>query len=364
MSGTTGATARRIAVALAASAGLIAPAVVLVPAAQAAGSVVSTISINAPTRVVYGTQFSVYGTLSRWKTTTKIPNAKVVLQRATHGQTNWTAISTTLTTSIGAYKFNITPTRAYDYRVAWAGNTTYTAARSAVRYPVVAQKVLLDSIKTIDADYGILRAYGRVYPTPVKGAAIWLQRYSPTLKTWVTIATTSAPGTTGYVGVSAKVAGSIATYRLAVPSKGLYAGNVSTSRTFSHYVWRGVFKKAFATGGTGNPQVTVITDDADRALVQASAAASGSVWVDFSTSGCTGVDTIVANFATETLGAKVLKGTTVLGSSTIAATTPDGSYWQYQGTPGGASTLRVELTDNGTVDSLKAIIGGYVLCTN
>lgn len=139
-----GAPARRIVIALAASAALIAPVAALAPAAHAAGTVRSAISLTAPSAAYYGTKITLSGVLWRYQTSTKIVGAKVTLQRASRGKANWTSIASLNTSSTGTYAFTVTQGLAYDYRTYYAGNATYTAAVSPVRYPVVMQRVFLE----------------------------------------------------------------------------------------------------------------------------------------------------------------------------------------------------------------------------
>jgi hypothetical protein len=358
-----GAPTRRIVIALAASAAVIAPTATLVPAAHAVGTVRSAVSLTAPSAAAYGTQITLSGVLWRYQTSTKIAGAKVTLQRATKGKTNWTAVSSINTATDGSYKFTVTQGLAYDYRTAYAGRATYTSAVSPVRYPVVMQKLFLDSIKPVSYETGVLRASGRLYPAT--GGRVYLQRYNPSTKAWASIGSKVASG--NYVSVDAKVGASTGQYRLYVPMTYPYGAGLSAAKSFTHYVWRGVFKKpVIATGGTGEPVFEVIADDPEKAVAFALADTSGSAWADVNTSGCTRMVLQLANFSSESMGAKISKDSTTLTSTTVARATSDyapGEATLYAVT-GGAAKLRLELTDNGGADFLQGALRSRVLCAN
>lgn len=358
-----GAPTRRIVIALAASAGLIAPVAAQAPAAHAAGTVRSALSLTAPSAAVYGSKITLSGVLWRYQTTTKIAGAKVTLQRANKGKTNWTTLTSINTSSTGTYQFSVTQGWAYDYRTVYAGNATYTTAVSPVRYPVVMQKLLLDSVKTISYDAGILRASGRLYPAT--GGRVYLQRYNPNTKAWASISSKVASG--NYVTVDAKVGGSTGQYRLYVPMTYPYGAGVSAAKTFTHFAWRGVFKKpVLATGGTKNPEFEIDTTDPGRYTAYAIADETGSVWVDVNTSGCTRIDALFANFATELLGVRISNATTVLASTTMAPAIDDETPREaaLSAVVGGVTDLRIQLTDGGAADYLDAALQSRVLCAN
>jgi hypothetical protein len=358
-----GAPARRILIALAASAALIPPAAALAPTAHAAGTVRSALSLTAPSAATYGTKITLSGVLWRYQTSTRIAGAKVTLQRATKGKTNWTAIASMNTSTTGTYQFSVTQGLAYDYRAYYAGSATYTAAVSPVRYPVVMQRLFLDSIKTVSYETGVLRASGRLYPAT--GGRVYLQRYNPSTKAWANIGSKVASG--NYVSVDAKVGGSTGQYRLYVPMTYPYGAGLTAAKTFTHYVWRGVFKKPLlAKGGTGEPQFEVITEDPARAYAFALADPTGAAWADVNTAGCTRIALAVANFASETLSAKIKKADTTLASATVANAVNDDTpgVGSLAATIGSASKLRLELTDVGAVDYLDALLFSRVLCSN
>jgi hypothetical protein len=356
-----GAVVRRTVVAVAGSAAVVVPVAASAPAAEAAGSVRSALSLSAPSAAPYGAKVTLSGVLWRYQTTTKIAGANVTLQRANKGKANWTSVTAVSTSSTGTYAFSVTQGLAYDYRTVYAGNATYTSAVSPVRYPVVMQRVFLDSVKTVNYQIGVLRATGRLYPA--SGARVYLQRYNPNTKAWTSIGSKVASGSS--VTVDATVGGSTGQYRLYAPMTYPYGAGYSAAKTFSHYVWRGLFKKpVIADGGTNNPVFEVVTADADRYSAAAYADAGGSVWADVNTYACTRADVAILNFAREQLGAKITRAGTTIASATLGGANTATGMEILSVVTGGATKLRIELTDIGAGDSLDARIFSRALCAS
>lgn len=372
MTWNSGAPARRIAIALAASAALIAPVAAFAPAASAAGtadpvlaagSTRSAVSLTAPTAAPYGAQITLSGVLWRYGTQTKIAGSKVTLQRSLRGKNVWGNVAAVNTAINGTYKFTVTQTVAYDYRAYYAGTATYTAAVSAVKYPVVMQKVLLDSVKTVSYESGVLRGTGRVYPATAN-KRVYLQRYNPSTKAWVSIASKTTSGNT--VSIDAKVGASTGQYRLSVPVTVPYGAGVSAARTMSHYVWRDLFKKpVLAHGGSAEASWEVIVAGGESFGV-ADGLELGNVWADLNTAGCYRYETVVGNFSSEQLTFRMLNGSTAFRAMTIAPAADDGAPAEAHvvGTFGGATKVRLQFTDVGSQDYLMAMIYGRVLCAS
>lgn len=365
MSVFTGAFVRRIAVAAIAAAALVAPITATTPSAEAAGSVKASVSLAAPTSGTYATNIKLTGTVWRYQTSTKIAGATVYLQRATHGKTNWGNLTSTTSSITGTFAFAVMQTSAYDYRAYYPGSTTYTAAWSPVRYPAVLQKVVFSTIKTTSWEAGTLQATGYVYPAPPSGTQIWLQRYDSANKVWKNYISGRTTGASA-VTIKGNVPGNVGTYRLYAPLRYPYAAGSSGAATYAHYRWRGAFTKPLiATGGTANPQFAVIPDDPDKSAAMTSTNAGGSVWADINTYRCTRVDLAIGNFASEAVKVDLLRGTTTLVSRTVAPQSINGpGLTVFSALAGGASKVRLQLTDTGTNSGIEAFAGTHFLCAS
>lgn len=304
---TTGASARRLTVAALAAATLAAPVIATstataagVTATTTVGTVKSSVSLTGPTSGTYGTAVKLTGTAWRYGTTTKIGGAKVWLQRATHGKTNWGNVTSTTTTSTGTFGFSVVQVAAYDYRAFYAGSTTYTPAWSPTRYPAVLQRVIFDSIKTTNWTLGTLQATGRVYPTPPSNTQIWLQRYDTANKVWKNFISGRTTGTNA-VTIKGNVGGNVGSYRLYAPQRGYNAAGASGSVTFTHYKWRGAFRSTPTTGGTPGADHLVwnATDSPTRSEAELLAAVGGKSWYDVTTTGCAKVNFYAYNYTNE-----------------------------------------------------------------
>ncbi|MFC0629518.1 hypothetical protein ACFFGN_35980, partial [Kribbella deserti] len=208
---------------------------VMVPSAQGAGSVRSSVSLAAPASGVYGSTIKLTGTVWRTGTTTKLPGATVYLQRSVRGQNRYGNLTSTRTTSTGTFAFSVTQVSAYDYRAYYPGSATYTRAYSPVRYPVTNRYLAIESMSTTDADLGKLRAIGKSVPSLPDGSMVYLQRYSTDTRAWTTVA--GGKSTAGRATIDATRPGSNDTYRLVTGSYWPYGPGTSTARQFAHYVW-------------------------------------------------------------------------------------------------------------------------------
>lgn len=362
---------RGAAAGLTAAAALVVPGVVTAPTATAAGSVRSAVSLTGPSYGTYGSTVALTGKLWRYGTHTVISGHTVVLQRSVHGRNTWGNLTSKRTSSTGTFAFGVTLNGSYDYRAVYSGSPTYTSAASAKLFPAVQRQVYLDSIRTIDygGDHGAgtLRVNGRVYPALAKGTPVYLQRYSTSTKTWSTIGRSSASGANG-VSVSARVKGSVASYRLSVPASAPYYGNLSRSVGFAHYVWRGVYHKpVIAAGGSGNPWYRVIAPTRDnpyRSSAELGADRNGSSWVDVNTAGCIDMKHRGYNYTHQYRPTRIRVG--VLANNQLLRyidLAPDETEWMLGIRPG-ASRTRVQVWDIGhTADPLGWNVT-WVLCNN
>lgn len=237
---------------IACAAALITLTGLLVPTSSyAAGSVRSAVSLTGPTAGTYGSTIVLRGTLWRYRTSTRIANATVYLERSPHGRGTWAGVKAAKTNSAGGFAFPVGLTAPYDYRVRFYGSRTYTGALSNVRYPVVLRKVLLDSLATTDGNTGALRATGRLFPAPPTRTPVYLYRW--TGSGWAWLATGYSSGNS--VTVNATRPGSVAAYRLTVAARAPYGAGQSAARWYAHYVWRGAFHRPYSGTGPGNMYV-------------------------------------------------------------------------------------------------------------
>ena len=230
--------------------------------ASAAGSVRTSVSLVTPKSGVYNSVIKLTGVVWRTGTSTKLSGVTVYLQRSAHGKNRYATVTHTRTSRSGAYVFSVRQLSAYDYRTYFAGTSRYRAAYSPVRYPYTSRYLSLDSITTIDANNGVLRATGHAVPVPAVNTPVYLQQYSAA-KTWVTIATgkTLSGGT---MTIDATRPGSQSYYRLVIGQSYPYGPGITTAKLFAHYVWRGAFTKPVQTFGDGTFTVPSATDNPRR----------------------------------------------------------------------------------------------------
>jgi hypothetical protein len=358
-----------------AAAGLIAAAVILPGAiasqAQAAGSVRSAVSLSGPAYGTYGARVALTGKLWRYGTSTVISGHPVVLQRSVHGRNVWGNLTSKVTSSTGTFAFGVTLNGSYDYRAVYAGSPTYTSAVSGKVFPAVKRQVFFDSIKTTDhgGDHGAgtLRVTGRVSPVLPTGTPVYLQRYSTSTKTWSTIGRSAAAGTSG-VSVSAKVKGSVASYRLSVPALAPYYGNVSRSVGFAHYVWRGVYHKpVLGSGGSGDPWYRLIAPTQSnpyRSSAELGADRNGTSWVDVNTTGCVQLMHRGYNYTHQYVRTRIRVG--VLANNALLRyvdLAPDQTQWML-GIQPRSSRTRVQVWDIGHTGEPLGWNVTWVLCNN
>lgn len=314
---------------LTAVAALVAPVVTAVPA-EAAGSVRSAVNLTGPPHGTYGTTAKLTGVLWRYNSSTRIANAVVTLQRTPHGSKTWTQVASVRTSTTGSYAFTVTLGAVYDYRTVYGGSPTYTTAVSNVINPKVLRKVLLDSVRTInnslpDSNLGTLRATGRVLPAPPAGTRVWLQRYDTANKVWKNFMSTRTTGSST-VTITGNVPPNVGTYRLQAPVAYPYYGGTSNTRTYAHYVWRGIFTKPLiAVGGEHTPgrYIWSPSESPLRYLINLWAAPGGTSWAEINTYGCLQVDVSMLNVSDQaglptTIAASVTNGSTQLFAQDLA----------------------------------------------
>ena len=351
----------RIAIALCAAvlgtAGLLAPVATAAPAAK----VRAALSLTAPDSAPYGGRLQLTGTLWRYGTSTKIPGARVYLQRATVGGSNWGSVSSTVTAADGSYRLSIPHTRQYDYRTVWGGNAGYTPATSPVRRPKVAQVISWQTLESSEWD-GIVKATGIRYPAAPAGGPIYLQRYDAKANVFRSIAF-ARTSSDGRFTPAARVGGSTAYYRLHAPAYGGLTGAYTPVRRLVHYAPRGLFAKPLlGTGGTGHPLFEPVHHDDTHKLAVSNADRGGNSWADVNVAGCQTMFHYYRNSADGKVKVDLLNGSTVIesvtlnpGAEIIQPSMPDLT---------GLSRIRLRVTDVDSTTGPFVSFDATVLCAN
>jgi hypothetical protein len=346
---------------------------IVVPHADAAGTVKSAVSLTGPASGKYGTYVKLIGTAWRYGTTTRLTSATIWLQRTPHGASSWSNVTSTKTSSTGTFAFSVLQRTPYDYRAFYAGSPVYTANVSAKVYPAVRQNVPFDSMRTVTStsytgNTGVLEATGRVYPTPPKGTTVFLQRYNAATKSWTNYISGRTTGTNA-VTIRGSVVGNVGTYRLYAPQRGYYAAGYSTTKVFAHYVWRGLFTKPLlASGGTSDPHFHVYSrsEDAFQSMVGMWAGYRGSVWIEASTYRCTRLSIHPYNVTNHeavptTIRAGLLNGTTYLRSADLTAGTH--ANWDKMQL-NGLSRVRLQMEHLGWTGVPRSVWWTAALCAS
>jgi hypothetical protein len=220
--------------------------------------------------------------------------------------------------------------------------------------------VKVTSIRTTDYTKGTLTVAGTLTPAPAAGSRVALQRWSSTAG-WQEIGHATPSG--GSVTISANQPGSIRTYRLAIGPQAPYAAAASASTGFSHYVWRGIYKKPLlASGGRGNPQYNVVpqAEAPRRAEAELLADKGGTVWGDVNSAGCSWVKNWLGNITDGTVRVSLLNGSTVLGSINQAQET---ETWLNRKILG-VTRLRLQVADVNSGYGPQVATDSMLLCTN
>jgi hypothetical protein len=221
--------------------------------------------------------------------------------------------------------------------------------------------VKITSIKTTDATKGVLTVVGQITPAPAARTRVALQRWSSSLHKWEEIGHGGTSGTS--ISIPPTVPGSVKTYRLAVGAQAPYAAAVSPMVSFSHYVYRGIFKKPLlAAGGKGHPQFNVVpvSEGPRRAEAEVLADKAGVVWGDVNTTGCRWVRTWLGNITDGTIRASLLNGNKLVGKVDMLQET---ETWLNRDILG-VTKLRLQIADVKSGYGPIVAIDALLLCTN
>ncbi|MFC0626000.1 hypothetical protein [Kribbella deserti] len=337
----------------------LAAGILLVPSAQGAGSVPLSVSLSAPASGVYGSTIDLTGAVWRTGTSTSLPGVTVWLQRSVHGQNKYGNLASTRTNSSGGFAFKVTQGGAFDYRTYYAGSGTYARAYSPVRYPVTNRYLALESLSTTSSRTGVLTAKGRAVPAPPDGTVVYLQRYSAEGRGWASLATGKL--VSGHVTINAAQPGSRATYRLVTGALYPLGPGVSTSKQFSHYVWRGAFvkplKSRHSNVGFGISQMPT---EPTAMLAVSSSGTNGSVLINPDITGC-----LSAHSVTSFDNGFFVKPVTVqlaTDKSHVSGAIESATATRELGLDiAGADYLRYAVSSDGTFDVLAKL---ELLCAN
>ncbi|GAA1606552.1 hypothetical protein GCM10009789_71080 [Kribbella sancticallisti] len=237
---------------------------------------------------------------------------------------------------------------------------TGKAAPAAVQTTPV-RAVKITSIKTTDATKGVLTVVGSITPAPAAGSRVSLQRWSSTGRKWIEIGHGPTKGTS--ITIPPTVPGSVASYRLYIGAQAPYGAASSSAISFSHYVYRGIFKKPLlATGGKGHPQFTVVppAEGPRRAEAEVIADKAGVVWGDIDTTGCRWVRTWLGNLTDGTVRVSLLNGAKVVGAVAMAQET---ETWLNRDILG-VTRLRLQVADVKSGYGPIVAVDALLLCTN
>lgn len=221
--------------------------------------------------------------------------------------------------------------------------------------------VKITSIKTTDSTKGVLTVVGQITPAPAARTRVSLQRWSSSGRKWEEVGHGVTAGTS--ITIPPTLPGSVKTYRLTISRQAPYAAAVSPMISFSHYVYRGIFKKPLlAAGGKGHPQFNVVppSEGPRRAEAEVLADKAGSVWGDIDTTGCRGVRTWLGNLTDGTIRASLLNGATVVGTVDMKQET---ETWLTRNIRG-VTKLRLQVADVKSGYGPIVAIDALLLCTN
>lgn len=234
------------------------------------------------------------------------------------------------------------------------------AGQAATQVAAPARTVKITNIWTSDYTKGVMTVAGTLTPAPAAGSRVALQRWSPTAG-WQEIGHASPSGTK--VTISSTQPGSIKNYRLAIGPQAPYAASASASTGFSHYVWRGIYKKPLlASGGKGHPQYNVVplSEAPRRAEAELLADKGGIVWGDVNSAGCSWVKNWLGNITDGTVRVSLLNGSTVLGALSQAQETEG---WLNRKILG-VNRLRLQVADVKSGYGPQVATDSMLLCTN
>lgn len=189
-----------------------------------------SLTITAPTTATATKNFTINGTLS--KGTKGVANAKITLRRSTDNAT-WKNVTTTTTTTVGAYKFsrNETAGGVYYYQAAYAGNAAYASATSnsaKITVNKIATALNATASTTAPAVNATFTIAGKLTAggAGLGNQSVTLFRFSPTTNAWTKLATTKTNNSTGTVGAY--------TFSVKEPAPGTYGYQVMYSGTATY----------------------------------------------------------------------------------------------------------------------------------
>lgn len=326
-------------------------------------------SLAGPAAVTYGGKLNLQGIVGRAGTAIRISGARVILQRATPGRTNWSSVTSRVTNAEGRYSFYpVSVGRPFAYRVVWPGNAAYMGSVSPVRTPAVRPYV---GIQYIADDYPLgdgddLNAELKVFPKRT-GRPAFLQRYDAKSNSFRNIG--FGRQQSARFAIWASLAGSTGYFRVYAPAVDGYAAGYSAVRRFVHYSERGGFKRPVrATGGTNHPVISVFPPAKDpyRARAGAWAGKGGSAWVDLDITGCKwvqplpdGLDTTGGRTRFEALIDGEVRYQSELSHSGTEYIFPFPELYV-----GGERTLRLRISDIDTDSGPRAILKVYSHCAS
>lgn len=221
--------------------------------------------------------------------------------------------------------------------------------------------VTITSIKTTDSTKGVLTVVGQITPAPAARTRISLQRWSSSGRKWEEVGHGVTAGSS--IMIPPTLPGSVKTYRLTISAQAPYAAAVSPMISFSHYVFRGIFKKPLlAAGGKGHPQFNVVpvSEGPRRAEAEVLADKAGAVWGDVDSTGCRGARVWLGNITDGTIRASLLNGAAVVGTVDMLQ---ESETWLTRNIRG-VTKLRVQVADVKSGYGPIVAIDALLLCTN
>ncbi|GAA0580904.1 hypothetical protein HPO96_19780 [Kribbella sandramycini] len=241
-----------------------------------------------------------------------------------------------------------------------AGTTSVVQPASAV----ATRSAKITGIKTSNATTGVITVNGSIVPAPAEGTRIRLHQLNPATKKWQEIGYGLSKGTT--VVVTVKQPASVRDYRLAVYAQAPYPAATSSVVTFHHYVWRGLFKRGvLASGGKGNPQLTVIppNEGPRRSEADFLADKGGFVWGEIDSTGCSHFKSWLGNLTDGDARASLHNGPRAKAIASVRmkmeTEKPD-----FTAKILGITKLRMQVTDVASGYGPYISVDSYLLCTN
>jgi hypothetical protein len=241
------------------------------------------------------------------------------------------------------------------------GGTDAGTTQSVVPASAPARSARIYSIRTTDATKGVITVVGRLTPAPKAGTRVPLHIWIPATKKWQEIAHGYSSG--DRVTITTVQPGSVRTYRIAVGPQAPYSVAISKAISFSHYVWRGIFKKGLlAYGGQGRPQFTIVppSEGPRRAEADLLADQGGFVWGDIDTTGCTYVRNWLGNLTDGLVRVSLHNGTKAMVSVRMKQETETWLNYRISG----VTRMRLQLADIHSGYGPYVAVDSTLLCNN